>query len=394
MIAPFAFNNVPEIVFGPGSFSQLGGKLLEFGKSLLLVTGGKSFQDSKYFSILFEQINSCELSCSHVQIKREPSPEDINTIVAEHIDLNIEVVVAIGGGSCLDAGKALSAMLVEKRDVSLFLEGIGSQQPSGNKLPFIAIPTTSGTGSETTANAVLSSVGKTGFKKSLRHSNYMPNLAIVDPLLTLSCPKSITASCGMDCFTQLVEAYLSTKGSPLTDLLALDGVHAVFRSLNTAYHHGDNLEARCDLSYATLLSGIVLTNAGLGTVHGFASAIGGLHPVPHGVICGTLMAEVNNSTLHALRKLSPGPEAETEALGKFSKLGKILSGKDNQQDHWYQDYFVEALQSLADELDIQLLAHYGVKKDDLEAIVSLTTNKYNPVQLTDSELKAILNLRL
>ena len=328
-----------------------------------------------------------------VHIGSEPSPEMIDTVVADPALGEIDLVIAIGGGSTLDGGKAISTMLAEGGKVSRFLEGVGTETPSGRKLPFIAIPTTSGTGSEATSNAVISSVGKHGFKSSLRHDNYIPNLALVDPTLTLSCPQKVTVACSLDCFSQLVEGYLSTNSSSLTDALALDGIRAIHRSLRTVCADGSNLSARTDLSYSALLSGIVLANSGLGTVHGFASAIGSLFAIPHGVACGTLMAPANTLTLKSLRT-SASIASVQSALIKYTKLGKIFSDQKHKADAWYQDYFIEELERLATELDVPKLNEYGVKSTDIKDIVAQTGNKYNPAQLTEEELVNILRCRI
>jgi len=351
-----------------------------------MITGGESFKNSPYFCKLQDDLAQHKITCTTKSITTEPSPEDIDKLVVQLKNENVSSVVAIGGGSVLDAGKALSAMLKENGSVMDFLEGIGHKSPSGKKIPFIAVPTTSGTGSETTSNAVLSVVGPEGFKKSLRHDNYIPDLAIVDPELTLSCPPHLTATCGMDCFTQLVEAYLSTNGSALTETLALQGIEAISRSLTLAYQQKENIKARSDLSYATMLSGIVLANAGLGTVHGFASAIGGVIPVPHGIVCGTLMEPANRLTLTRLRQ----SDGENPALLKYSILGKIFSDKPQQSATWYQDHFIETLAQMSSALEIPDLSKYHITDDIMKKILLATGNKYNPIDFDQNDLATIL----
>lgn len=390
MIPPFSFKAVPEIIFGHGSIGKLVNQIQQSVKTVLLITGRKSFTESKHYEILVSQIAENRITCHCEAIDSEPTPQIINDIVHQNVERSIDLVIAIGGGSCLDAGKAIAAMLIEEGDITDYLEGVGHKNPSGDKVVFYAVPTTSGTGSESTANAVIRSVGTDGFKKSLRHKNYIPNLALIDPELTVGCPPEITAACGMDCFTQLLEAYLSTKSSPLTDALALEGLKAVERSLLSCYRAGDNLDARGDLSYAALLSGIVLTSAGLGTVHGFASGLGGLYPVPHGIVCGTLMAPANELTLRMLKK-NPGNGV---ALGKYSKLGLLFSKKDNQTESWYQDYFIEALWRFTEELKIPKLSTFGIPSSDIERIVSIGSNKYNPYTLGKEHFREILTHRI
>ncbi len=390
MIFSFSFKIPSKIIFGPGKLAELENIIAQFGSRPLLVLGNRSFLATDHYDALQKIFSKLDIRVQTVHIGSEPSPETIDTIVANPSFIEIDLIIAIGGGSTLDAGKAISAMLAEGGKVTRFLEGVGTETPSGRKLPFIAIPTTSGTGSEATSNAVISSVGQQGFKSSLRHDNFIPNLAVVDPTLTLSCPSQLTVACGMDCFTQLVEGYLSTNSSSLTDVLALDGVRAVHRSLRVVCGDGDNLRARTDLSYAALLSGIVLSNSGLGTVHGFASVIGGLFAIPHGVVCGTLMAPTNALTLKKLRATADGHPA----LAKYAKLGEIFSDQKNKTDAWYQDYFIEELGRLAAELGIAKLSDYDMTTIDIKKIVDKTGNKYNPAQLTNEELANILRSRI
>jgi len=335
MISSFNLRLPAQIIFGPGKLAELVNIIGRFGSSPLLVLGNRSFSETVHFDSLQKIFLKLGIQIRTVHIGSEPSPEMIDTIVADSFCKEIDLVIAIGGGSTLDGGKAISAMLAEGGHVRRFLEGAGDKIPSGSKIPFIAIPTTSGTGSEATSNAVVSSVGRQGFKSSLRHDNFIPNLALIDPTLTLSCPRAITVACGMDCFTQLVEGYLSTNSSPLTDVLALEGIRAIHRSFRLVCDDGSNLLARTDLSYAAMLSGIVLSNSGLGAVHGFASAVGGLLSIPHGVICGTLMAQVNSLTLKKLRVTAK----DHPALIKYTELGKIFSDQPNKADAWYQDFY-------------------------------------------------------
>lgn len=389
-ICSFGLKMPAQIIFGVGKIAELGPIIGRFGARPLLVLGSRSFLKTNQYHQVQRIFAKLGIKVETVHISSEPSPAMIDAIVAKFSCEEIDLVIAIGGGSTLDSGKAISAMLAEEKEVSRFLEGVGNAIPSGRKIPFIAVPTTSGTGSEATSNAVLSSVGREGYKSSLRHDNYLPNLALVDPSLTLSCPPKLTVACSMDCFTQLVEGYLSTNSSWVTEGLALEGIRAVRRSLRIVCKDGGNLSARTDLSFGALLSGIVLANSGLGTVHGFASALGGLFAIPHGVICGTLMAPTNAHSLNNLRINC----AAHPALAKYTKLGRIFSDQQHKADAWYQDYFIEELHRLTVDLDLPYLSEFGVTTADIHKIVEKTGNKYNPAQLSKEELANILQNRI
>jgi alcohol dehydrogenase class IV len=302
----------------------------------------------------------------------------------------IDSVVSIGGGSVIDAGKALSAMMNKTGSVREYLEGVGTIDHPGTKLPFIALPTTSGTGSEATKNAVLSQTGKDGFKKSLRHENFVPDIAVVDPKLTESCPQTITAASGMDCFTQLTESFLSDKSCEYTDAFAWEGLKAIKSSLLQSYLNGADHEARNNMSFAALTSGICLANAGLGAVHGFASSIGGMFDIPHGVICGTLMASANSINVRELRK----NRINDKALNRYALLGRLFLDTEGRSDTYYIDGFIEYLRKLSEELRLPHLGQYGIEDKDLRAISSITELKNNPVILTIEDLTEILKERL
>jgi alcohol dehydrogenase class IV len=224
MTLNFNFARIPEIHFGPGKIDSLPDLVLRYGSTVILLTGASSFRKSDKFDYLVKSFKNKSIQFFLNEINREPTPEDINSICREYSDTPVDVVVAIGGGSVLDAGKAISAMLGKTDPVEIYLEGVGTKGHDGSKIPFIAVPTTAGTGSEATKNAVLTRLGENGFKKSMRHNNFVPDIALVDPELSLNCPSAVTAACGMDAFTQLLESYVSTNSSPLTDALAYSGI--------------------------------------------------------------------------------------------------------------------------------------------------------------------------
>ena len=357
-----------------------------FGKRVLLVTGGASFRNTVAYQKLLLQFKAHKIATLHAMIDREPSPQLVDGVVEAIRREDISLVIAIGGGSVMDAGKAISAMLTEQGSVKDFLEGVGHRQASGSKLPFFAVPTTSGTGSEATKNAVLSEIGPNGYKKSLRHDHYVPDVAIVDPELTVSCPPKLTAYSGMDAFTQLLEAYVSTKANPFTDALCERALRLLSGSLLQAWQNGENRLAREDMSYAAMISGIVLAQVGLGVVHGFASAVGGMFDIPHGIICGRLMGPANAITLDHLEK---GDENEG-VIKKYATIGQYFSEVSGRSDYYYADQLMDAIAFLTEEMDLPTLGDFGVNESHFEAILSKPLLKNHPYSLERESLQAIL----
>jgi alcohol dehydrogenase class IV len=387
----FTFSHTPNIIFGAGSINEIPKLIHVIGHEVLLVTGSGSFMNSEKGKEILNLLYRDDFSINIASVDTEPSPADIDTIVNEYRDSDIDVVIGLGGGSVIDAAKAVSAMLPMEGAVKDYLEGVGTRAHPGKKLPLLAVPTTSGTGSEATKNAVLSEVGGKGYKKSLRHDNFVPDYAIVDPGLVLSCPPQVTAASGMDAFCQLLESYLSTKGNPLTDSLAYGAMRYIKSSLLPAYQTGKvNLEARTGMAYASLVSGITLAHAGLGVVHGFASAIGGYFNIPHGVVCGTLMGVANETTVQKLKDISP----EHPALKKYATVGKLFSDKIQIKQDYYVYLLMEVIDDYIGNLRIPRLGEYGVTEADMDKIIAKTGNKNNPVELEKEELRSILKARL
>ena len=390
MVKPFQFSRLPKIIFRNGVFAELASIVCKYGNRIILVTGKGSFLNSIYSERLFISLKKNGIIYDILSVPGEPSPEMIDKAVKRFSSDVISLVVGIGGGSVLDSGKAVSAMMYRSESVVEFLEGVGNLEHPGTKLPYIAIPTTSGTGSEATKNAVISQVGKNGFKRSLRHDNFVPDIALIDPELTLDCPSNITAASGMDCFTQLTEAYLSSKSNEYTDALALEGLKAIKTSLVISYEDGRNIDARSGMSFAALTSGICLANAGLGVVHGFASSIGGMYNIPHGIICGTLMAASNEVNIRELRNQG----TNKVALKKYARLGELFANISGQTDEYYQDSFVSYLHNLTQELQLPDLGKAGFEEKDIRIVCSRTEIKNNPVKLADENLAEILLKRL
>jgi len=386
MVKPFQFSRIPKIYFKCGNISDLPFIARTFGDKIVLVTGKSSFIRSQYAEKLFQGFDETGISYTIIHIPEEPSPDIIDKTVKVLYDKEVNLVIGVGGGSVMDAGKAISAMINKTESIVDFLEGVGNKDHPGTKIPYIAIPTTSGTGSEATKNAVISRIGKEGFKKSLRHDNFVPDIAMVDPELTLQCPGDITAASGMDCFTQLSEAFLSVKSNQYTDALCLEGLKAIKSSLLRCYTNGDDIEARTDMSFAAITSGICIANAGLGVIHGFASSVGGKYNIPHGIICGTLMAKSNEVNVRELRK-KPG---DFSALRKYALLGRLFLDNNGKTDDYHIDGFIQFLYDLTNRFNLPGFRRYGFEEDKIEKICAETELKNNPVKLGLADLIEII----
>lgn len=386
MVKPFQFSRLPKICFKNGLISELPSISLNYGSRILVVTGMNSFLKSIQAEKLFNDFEKKKIDYHIIKVPGEPTPEFIDNAVESFKNHDINLIIGIGGGSSIDAGKAISAMMGRSESIVEYLEGVGNKEHPGTKIPYIAVHTTSGTGSEATKNAVISKIGKNGFKRSLRHDNFVPDIAIVDPELTFNCPKNITASSGMDCFTQLTEAYLSDKANEYTDALAFEGLKSIKNSFRRSFEDGNVKEARTGMSFAALTSGICLANAGLGVVHGFASSIGGMYNIPHGLICGTLMSKSNEINVRELRKYG----SNASALKKYSLLGKLFVDESGKTEDYYIDEFIQYLYKLSNELDLPGLKSFRIEKKDIEMICSKTELKNNPVVLTSENLQEII----
>ncbi len=382
----FQFAATPRLYFGEGKSSEIPSLASGFGSRILLITGAKSFLSSSYGQDMLERFRKLNTDLVHVAINTEPSPLAIDDVVRNHGDFAPHCVVAVGGGSVLDAGKAISAMLPLRSEVKQYLEGVGNVSHPGTKTPYIAAPTTSGTGSEATKNAVISEIGDNGFKRSLRHNHFVPDFAVVDPLLTVSCPRQTTATSGMDAFTQLLESYLSTTASPLTDSWALEGLRRVSASLHESVVDGQNVKARVDMALASYLSGVTLANAGLGLVHGFASPIGGFFGIPHGVVCSRLMGPSNRMTVRILRSTG----SNSDALRKYAIVGQIFAGHSGHSDEYYTDFLLDMVDRWTDEFDIPALRNFGITESTFTKIAEATDSKNNPVVIRHDERVEVL----
>jgi alcohol dehydrogenase len=309
--------------------------------------------------------------------------------------MDIEVVLGIGGGSALDAAKAIAGLLRVKHSVLDFLEGVGPELPyQGPTVPLILAPTTAGTGSEATKNAVLSKQGRDGFKKSFRDEQLVADIAIVDPDLLASCPAEVIAANGMDALTQLIESYVSTKANVFTDALGISALRAARDGLLPLYaSDGGDADARDRMAYASLISGINLAQTGLGSVHGLASPLGAFHPIPHGVVCGTLVASATATNIAAMQMREP----DNPALARYARVSEVLWQQRFSSSAEALDKLVELLRDWTRQLHLKKLAAFGLDESALDHVVKHSRGssmKTNPIVLTDAEIRAVLVERL
>jgi alcohol dehydrogenase class IV len=371
----FEFATAGRIVFGAGTFAQLDMISAGYGRSPLIVTGKRPV---------------ATVIGSRFSVATEPTIALVREGVNAFRDGACDQVVAIGGGSAIDAGKAIAAAAANSGDLLDYLEVIGKGQALENPpWPFIAVPTTAGTGSEVTRNAVLGSP-EHGVKVSLRSPMMLPRVAIVDPVLTLGLPPSVTAATGFDALTQLIEPYVSPRANPFTDNLCLDGIRHGSASLARAYRDGSDMEARSGMAYASLLGGLALANAGLGVVHGFAAPIGGMFDAPHGAVCAALLPAGMRANIAALHARAP----QSVALERYREIARILT-KDS--DAIAEDG-AEWVRSLTMQMMIPRLARYGIRGKDAAELAEKAgrsnSMKGNPISLTSAELAAVIESSL
>lgn len=390
----FSIARLPRIIFSRNSINQVPDLCLNYGKKVLLVSGAKSFVNSPFFETFSSACKQKSIQLEICHVPGEPSPQLVDDIVNEHKSNNIDVVLGIGGGSALDAAKAIAGLLRLNNSVMDYLEGVGPELPyEGPAVPFIAVPTTAGTGSEATKNAVLSVQGKGGFKKSFRDDALVAEYAVIDPALLSTCPKSVIAANGMDALTQLIESYVSTNSNVMTDALALSGLSAAREGLVALYNNVNDKEAQEKMAYASLMSGVCLAQTGLGSVHGLASPLGAFYPIPHGVVCGTLVAQATQMNI----KLMLEREPENPALEKYARLGDLITHKQHKSLQASRDALCEILHTWTDEMALPKLGSFGLSEVGLDNVVANSRGssmKTNPIVMKDIEVRELLISRL
>jgi alcohol dehydrogenase class IV len=381
----FEFATAPRIIFGPGKLSELPQIARGFGGRALLVSGSRLTPAQR----LTELLESGGVASERFVVAGEPTVALVNQGVAWARKTECQFVVALGGGSVIDAGKAIAAMLANEGELLDYVEVVGRGRTlSKPSLPFIAIPTTAGTGAEVTRNAVLGSP-EHRVKASLRSPFMLPTVALLDPELTYDLPPALTASTGLDALTQLIEPFTCNRANPLTNAICREGMRRVARSLRDAYGEGLNIAAREDMMVAGLFGGLALANAGLGAAHGFAAPIGGMFPAPHGAVCAALLPHVMVANVCAARANNAGA-----VVNRYDEVARILTGNPVAQAsdgvHWVSE--------LVRDLNVPPLRAYGINASHVPELVAKAANassmKANPVKLAPAELARLLEQAL
>jgi alcohol dehydrogenase class IV len=381
---PFEFATATRILFGPGTLREAGPAAAELcpGGRAMVVTGISAAQAAP----LLADLEARGLHPTLFQVAAEPTLDLVRVGAQQARADHCGLVLGLGGGSALDTGKAIAALAANPGDPLDYVEVIGHGRPlTQTPLPYIAIPTTAGTGAEVTRNAVLAST-EHRVKVSLRSPHMLPRLAIVDPELTYSLPPAETASTGLDALTQLLEPFVCNQANPLTDALCREGMQRAAHALRQVYAHGRDPAAREDMALASLFGGLALANARLGAVHGFAAPLGGLFAAPHGAVCARLLPAVIALNVRALRARAP----ESPALPRYAEAARLLTG-----DGWATaEDGVAWLQFLTADLQIKPLSAYGLTPADfpivIEKAADASSMQGNPIKLTEAEMQEIL----
>ncbi|HVO69338.1 MAG TPA: iron-containing alcohol dehydrogenase [Aggregatilineaceae bacterium] len=382
----FEFATATRIVFGPGTLREIGPIAAGMGRRALVVVGC----EAEYAAPLFDRLGEAGIEHIAYCVESEPTVEvalrGVDHARAERCDL----VIGFGGGSAVDTGKAISALLTNPGDPLDYLEVIGRGQAlTQPAAPYVAIPTTAGTGAEVTRNAVLA-VPEQRVKVSLRSPLILPRVALVDPELTYSLPPQVTAYTGLDALTQVIEPFVSLKANPLTDAICREGIQRAGRSLERAFNNGDDAAAREDMSLAALFGGLALANAALGAVHGFAGPFGGMFDAPHGAVCAALLPHVMAANIAALRARQP----EDPVLRRYDEVARLLTGSEYATAADGADWVGELCQALK----VPGLSNYGLTQADFPALIDKAARsssmKGNPIVLTPDELQSILERAL
>lgn len=382
----FEFATANRIVFGNNVLRETIPQMLDMGRRALVVTG----QDTTRAEPLLAPLRHKGILQATFSVAGEPTVELVQAGVEKARSCQADLVIGMGGGSVIDVGKVVSALLTNQGQLMDYLEVIGrSKRLSVQPVPYVAIPTTAGTGSEVTRNAVVKS-SERSVKVSMRSPWMLPALAIVDPVLTYSMPPAVTAASGMDALTQLIEPFVSKKANPLVDGLCREGIQRAAQALPRAVKDGTDTAARADMSLVSLFGGLALANAKLGAVHGIAGPLGGMIPVPHGIACARLLPYVMQANVRALRERHP----ESPLLDRFAEVGCLLTGNPSAG----ATEGVQWLEKLMKALPLPPLTDYGFKRDHIPDLIHksqrASSMQGNPISLKNEELKNILEALL
>jgi alcohol dehydrogenase class IV len=381
----FEFATPTRIIFGEGRVGDVPQLAASMGSHPLVVEGRSGRAEP-----LVRQLRERGLVVETLDVPAEPTIALVEHGVADARQAGCDVVVALGGGSVIDAAKAIAALITNVEPVRDYLEVIGKARPLTNRsAPLIAIPTTAGTGAEVTRNAVLMAEEE-HVKVSMRGALMLPAVALIDPVLTYTLPPEVTASTGLDALTQCIEPFVSSQANPLSDAVAREGIRRAAGALRRAHRDGSDADARRDMSIASLCSGLALANAKLGAVHGFAAPLGGMFPVPHGVACARLLAPIAAINVRALRSKTP----ESPALARYDEVAWLVTGNANAR----AEDAVAWLSALVDELAVPRLSVYGMRDEHVPRVVAAarqaSSMRGNPIELTDDELDEALRVSL
>lgn len=385
-MSAFEFATATQIIFGAGALKQIGTLAASFGNRALIMTGHTPGRAA----VLLKMLDAAHVAYRVATISEEPTVETVQRGLETARNSQCDFVIGFGGGSAIDAGKAIAALLTNGGDPLDYLEVIGKGRTiSKPSAPYLAIPTTAGPGTEVTRNAVLKSV-EHKVKVSMRSPLMLPRLALIDPELTYTLPPSVTASTGLDALTQVIEPFVSNAPNPLTDALCREGMTRAARSLLQAYRRGDDSQAREDMAIASLCGGLALANARLGAVHGFAGPAGGMFPAPHGAVCARLLPVVMAVNVQALQERAP----ENPALRRYDDVARMLTGKSSATSRDGVAWIQELCQALA----VPALSAHGMTVADIptvaEKAAQASSMKGNPIPLTMAEMQEILRQAL
>jgi alcohol dehydrogenase class IV len=378
----YEFATAGRIVVGPGSATELAGLLANIGRCALLVIGREAIARGGPTADLVRRLVECGLAGATFAISGEPEITTVEEAARLAREAGCDMAIGVGGGSVLDTAKAAAALAANRGGALDYMEVVGAGKPLERPaLPVVAVPTTAGTGSEVTRNAVVAAP-QSRAKASIRHPSLLPRLALVDSTLTHDLPPAVTAGSGLDALTQLIEPYVSRRAQPISDGLCLEGITRAAWALRRAYHQPGDAAAREAMATASLLSGLALANAGLGAVHGIAAPLGGAYPAPHGPACAALLPHVTLANIRALRRRDPdGP-----ALPRYARAAQALLGRAGTAP----DDLAAALLELVGELGIPPLRTYGLTEQGLPELAAqaaqASSTRANPIDLTEAEL--------